>query len=110
LEIAAKVLGTLTPSSPFSGGGGIEVVATPVPEVIVAIAGAPVICVTASTLPTRSTTAIVAGAPSALAWFIAWRITVFTSLSVKFKAGAGAGVEGGGGGGGGGGDDEAAKD
>jgi hypothetical protein len=58
-------------------------------------------------LPTRSTTAIVAGAPSELAWFIAWRTTVFTSLSVKFKAGAGAGVEGGGDGvGGGGGDDE----
>src|SRR6516164_2475286 len=65
LEIASKVVGTATPSSPFSGGGGIEVVATPVLEVTVAIAGAPIICVTANTLPTRSTTAIVAGAPSA---------------------------------------------
>lgn len=42
-EIAANVFGTGTPSSPFSGGGGSAVVATPVREVTVAITGAPII-------------------------------------------------------------------
>src|SRR5215469_15799423 len=77
----------MTPSSPFSEGGMAErlVVATPVLEVTVASGGAPVIWVTANTLPTRSTTAIVAGACSALAWLTAWRTTVLTSLSVRFE-------------------------
>ena len=40
-DIAANVFGTATPSRPFSGGGGTEVVATPVLEVTVAVGGAP---------------------------------------------------------------------
>ena len=63
----------------------MAVVATPVLEVTVANCGAPAIWVTANTLPTRSTTAIVAGACSAVAWLTAWRTTVLTSPSVRFE-------------------------
>ena len=66
--------------------------ATPVLEVTVAVCGAPGIWKTANTLPTRSTTAIVAGAPRALAWLTAWRTIVLTSLAVKFTEGEGVGV------------------
>jgi hypothetical protein len=60
--IAASVVGSALSSSP---------VVTPRPEVIVALAGAPDICPTVRTLPTRSTTGIVAGLPRALASLIA---------------------------------------
>src|SRR5437764_1263742 len=46
--------------------------------------GAPGICATVNTLPTRSTTAIVDGLPRALASLIACKTTVLTSLSVRF--------------------------
>src|SRR5262249_33568556 len=77
-EIAATELGATTPSRPLPVG-------TPRFEVTVAVAGAPAICVTVSTLPTRSTTAIVAGAPRAVASLIACKTIVLTSASVRFE-------------------------
>src|SRR5712692_12091310 len=74
LAIAASVVGSTLFSRP---------VETPRIEVIVALVDAPGICVIARTLPTRSTTAIVAGLPRALASFIACRTIVLTLLSVR---------------------------
>src|SRR5580700_2946142 len=53
-------------------------------SVIVNSVGAPAICTTLSTLPTLSTTAIVAGLPRAFASLIACNTIVLTSLSVRF--------------------------
>src|ERR1700720_4869591 len=58
-------------------------VVTPRLEVIVAVAGAPGIWATVRTLPTRSTTAIVAGGPRAFASLMACKTIVLTSASVK---------------------------
>ena len=55
----------------------------PRPEVTVIPTGAPAICVAVSTLPTRSTTTIVAGAPRAVASLIACNTIVLTSLAVR---------------------------
>src|SRR5580704_5592543 len=80
LAIAASVVGT-------KAGGTIAGFSRPVwmprPEVIVNVAGAPAIWVTVSTLPTRSTTAIVAGAFRAVASWIACSTIVLTSFSVR---------------------------
>src|SRR5260221_1573412 len=64
----------LTPSSPP---------VAPVPEVIVNVGAAPVILNTPSTLPTRSTTAIVALAPRACASNTACAMTSCTSETVN---------------------------
>src|SRR5215469_16206203 len=56
----------------------------PRPEVTVAVPGAPGICVTTSALPTRSTIAIVAGLPRAVASCTACSTIVLTSSSVRF--------------------------
>src|SRR5437763_1616848 len=51
---------------------------------MVSVVGAPGICATVNTLPTRSTTAIVDGLPRALASLIACKTIVLMSLSVRF--------------------------
>src|SRR5437763_668733 len=53
---------------------------------MVRVVGAPAICATVSTLPTRSTTAIVDGLPRALASLIACNTIRLTSSSVRFGA------------------------
>src|SRR5437899_9661884 len=72
--MAASVVGSGTFSSP---------VVTPRIEVIVAVVGAPGICATVRTLPTRSTTAIVAGLRRALASLMACSTIVLTLASLR---------------------------
>ena len=75
LAMAAASAGTLIPcASIFTPLGA---------AVIWAVAGAPVMRNSASTLPTRSTTAITAGCPSALACVAACAITCCTSEVVS---------------------------
>src|SRR5580698_7415038 len=85
-EMAPRAAGTtLMPSSPPT---------TPRPEST--RMGSTVSCIwnTASTLPLRSTTAMVAGMPRAPASCTAWAITCSTSAVLRFAAsGAGVGVE-----------------
>src|SRR5438067_4781792 len=69
---------------------------------MVSVVGAPGICATVRTLPTRSTTAIVAGLPRAFASLVAWSTIVLTLFSVRLRlvpvlvgSGAAAGEEAG---------------
>src|SRR6185312_10700513 len=74
LAMAASSLGTARPSSPP---------VTLRPDVIVIVSGAPFILYTASTLPTRSTTAITAGLLCACASAVACAIAVCTSDALR---------------------------
>src|SRR5665213_2448584 len=80
LARAASVEGTAPAGTMARFSRPVEM---PRPEVTVIPTGAPGICVTVSALPTRSTIAIVAGAPRAVASLIACSTIVLTSLAVR---------------------------
>src|SRR5690348_11008184 len=86
-EIAAVHEGTHTPSSPQLRGTpahpeGVQLLPTPTRV----LSAAPVILKTPSTLPSLSTTAIVAFSPLASACATACAITVLTSSSLRLRS------------------------